>query len=322
MQGAQQSNDVYDIAIIGGGPAGLTAGIYASRARMKTVMVESVSVMGQLTMTDIIENYPGIDSINGYKLVDDMKKQAVSFGMEARMGTVEKIVKSPQNGGAIWKIFYESGEVEALSVIIASGARARNLGVPGEEDLRGKGVSYCATCDGAFFKEKEITVVGGGDTAIEEAVYLTRFASKVNIIHRRDRLRAARILQERAMSNDKINFIWDSVVEEIRGEGKVQGVLLKNVKTGVNTELPCDGVFIFTGWKPNTEFLKGVLDLGDAGYINVDKSMRTDEKAIFACGDCCDKPLYQVVTACGDGAIAADAARKYVEELKGTAYPA
>jgi thioredoxin reductase (NADPH) len=312
-------DNVYDVLIIGGGPAGLASGLYLSRGGMNTVLIESFSVMGQATMTDTIENYPGIDNIGGFDLLSVMKSQTQKFGLKCQQGTVSAIERvSGQTSG--WKAVYDGGEIKALSVIIASGARPRKLNIPGEKEFTGSGVSYCATCDGAFFKGKEVIVVGGGDAAVEEAVYLTKFAEKVTIVHRRDRLRASRVIQDKAFSNKKIDFIWSSNVEKISGSGKVDKITVKNVSTGAASEVKCDGVFIFIGWNPNTGFLKGLVDMSVKGRISVNDDMGTSAEGIFAAGDCREKLLYQVVTACGDGATAAFAAQRYVENLKGTAY--
>ena len=311
---------VYDIIIIGGGPAGLTAGIYASRARMNVLLFESMTIMSQATMTVDIENYPGVEKTTGVELITAFKKQAENFGLDTKAGTIKNISSTEKEGFHVWCVEDESGTYEALSVIIATGAIPKKLVVPGETELTGKGVSYCATCDAAFFREKDIAVVGGGDTAVEEALFLTRFVKKVTLVHRRDRLRAAKILQEKAFSNEKICFAWDSVVKEIVGGMKVEKVKLENVKTGKASELVCDGVFVFAGWIPNTGFLKTTVKLNDKNCIIVDQEMKTSEKGVFACGDCCKKPLHQVVTACGDGAIAAYSAQQYVDETKGIAY--
>lgn len=312
--------DIYEIIIIGGGPAGLTAGLYSSRSRIKTLLVESLSVMGQATMTDLIENYPGIEKINGFEFVMNLKKQAQSFGLECRGANIETITRETESGVDVWKITDGTKEYKALSLIVASGAYARRIGVPGEEELISKGVSYCATCDGAFFKDKEIVVVGGGNTAVEEALFLTKFGRRVSVVHRRDRLRASGIVQERAFQNDKINFIWDSVVEEIKGDSKVEGIKLKNVKTDEVSDFECDGVFIFIGWKPNTGFLTGEVKLDEKGFIVVDSDMNTTADGVFGAGDCCNRTLKQIVTACGDGAVAAFSAEQFVQELKGIAY--
>ena len=311
---------IYDIIIIGGGPAGLTAGLYASRGRMKTLLIESMSVMGQASMTELIENYPGVEKATGFDLISTFKKQAQSFGLECAMGTVKALSASVTGGQKTWKVIDENGEYHALAVVIASGARPKKLGVPGEVEMTGKGVSYCATCDAAFFRDKEILVVGGGDTAVEEALFLTRFGKKVTLVHRRDRLRATKIVQERAFSCKKMEFIWESVVESINGSAKVESVTVKNVKTGGETDVACDGVFVFVGWQPNTDFIDGIVDLDKGKAIITGASMNTSRPGIFAAGDCCSKVLHQVVTACGDGATAAYSAQQYVEELKGVAY--
>ena len=307
----------YDIVIIGGGPAGMTAGIYAARARMKTLLIESISVMGQAMMTEMIENYPGVTEVSGFALVETFKTQARSFGLEIRQDTVVTVKKSD---AAEWLVESETARYETNAVIIATGARAKKLQVPGEEKFTAKGVSYCGTCDGAFFKEKHIAVIGGGDTAVEEALFLTKFGRQITIIHRRERLRAAKILQERAERHEKIKFIFDSIVEEIKGTGTVDEIVIKNVKTGEKQDLVCDGVFIFVGWEANTGFLKNVVELSDKNGIITDEEMKTSARGIFAAGDCRKKLLHQVITACGDGAVAAYTAGQYVDEVKGTVY--
>lgn len=311
----------YDVIIIGGGPAGLTAALYASRARMKTLLIESLSVPGQAIVTDLIENYPGFpDGVNGFTLIERFKKQAQRFGAEFNTGDVKKIQGHKDKGRRGWKVEMGNKAFTSLSLIIASGARPKKLGVPGEDRLRGRGVSYCATCDGALYKDKAVVLVGGGDTAVDEALFLTRFVKKLTLVHRRDRLRATKILQERALANKKIGFAWSSEAVEILGRDKVSGVKVKNVKSGEETDIPCDGVFIFVGYLPNTDFVKGSIRLDREGYIVADDNMDTPEKGIFACGDCRQKLLRQVITACGDGATAAFSAQQYVEELKGMAY--
>jgi len=307
----------YDVIIIGGGPAGLTAAIYTSRARLKTLVIESYSVPGQAIITDSIENFPGFpEGINGFELVEKFKKQAEKFGAELIVKNVEKI-EQLQDG---WRIKAEDKTYTTLSIIIATGAHPRKLDVPGEHKFTGKGVSYCATCDGALYRDKHVVVIGGGDTAIDEALFLTRFAKKVTLVHRRDRLRATKILQERVLANKKIEFAWESNVIEILGKDKVGGVKIKNIKTKKDTDLSCDGVFVFVGYEPNTDLAKDLLKLDKKSYILADDDMNTSKKGIFACGDCKKKLLRQVVTACGDGATAAFNAQQYVEKLKGTAY--
>ena len=312
---------IYDAIIIGGGPAGLTAGIYLSRARMDTLLIEKAMPGGQAILTEIIENYPGFPhGITGTELMQKMEEQAVRFGLKIEYGeAVEfKIKEDAEDKVKIVKI--NNQEYKTLTIILASGAEASKLGVLGEEELRGRGVSYCATCDAPFFKDQKIVVVGGGDAAIEEALYLTKFVREVTIIHRRDRLRATKILQERVFSNKKINFAWDSVVIKILGKEKVEGILIQNKKTGEEKEVPCQGVFIFVGYVPNSKFLKELVKLDKRGYILTDNNMMTSQEGIYACGDVRKKILKQVVTACGEGATAAFAAQKYIEELKGVSY--
>ena len=309
---------IYDAIIIGGGPAGLTAGIYLSRARMDTLLIEKALPGGQAILTEIIENYPGFPhGIAGPELMQKMEEQAVRFGLKIEYGEVEE-VKIKEDKIKIVRI--NNQEYKTLTIILASGAEASKLEVPGEEELRGRGVSYCATCDAPFFKEQKIVVVGGGDTAIEEALYLIKFVREATIIHRRDKLRATKILQERVFSNKKINFIWDSVVTKILGNEKVEGVLVQNKKTGEEREIPCQGVFVFVGNIPNSKFLNELIKLDQKGYILTDDNMMTSQEGIYACGDVRKKILRQVITACGEGATAAFAAQKYIEEIKGISY--
>jgi thioredoxin reductase (NADPH) len=312
---------VYDVIIIGGGPAGLTAGIYTTRARLSTVLVEKLGAGGQAALTDRVENYPGFaGGISGGELVQSMEAQANSFGMITIFGEATKVECS--DGGTIKRVYVDNDPVpyKALSVIIAAGHEQRKLGVPGEGEFTGRGVSYCATCDGAFFRDLSVAVVGGGDVALEDGLFLTKFVKKVFIIHRRDRLRAAKILQERAFRHDRVEIILDSVVDEIIGQTKVQGVRVRNLKTGEVKEIELDGVFVFIGWIPSLSFLGDAVDMSDDGYIMVDSEMRTSRDGVFACGDCCKKRLKQIVTACGDGATAAFSAQQFVERIKGDEY--
>lgn len=303
---------VYDVAIIGGGPAGLAAGLYASRSRMSAIILEKAKWGGQAGTTEELENYPGsIEMPTGPKLMERMKNQAEAFGTEL----VKDEVASLDVSGKVKKLKLGSGkEISAKSVIIATGAQPMMLGVPGEMELRGKGVSYCATCDADFFVELEVVVVGGGDAAVEEAIYLTKFAEKVTIVHRRDEFRAAKSIVEKAMNNEKIDILWNTVVEEIYGDGIVEGVKLKNVKTGEVTDFRTDGVFMFVGTKPISEFAKGVVEMDEKGYIKADEEMRTSVEGVFAAGDVRVKSLRQVITAAADGAIAAVNAEKYIEK--------
>jgi len=315
----EKKEKIFDAIIIGGGPAGLTAGIYLSRARMNTLLLEKLSPGGQAILTEIIENYPGFpNGISGPELMQNMEKQAVKFGVKIKYGQVIEVKNDEKSKVKIVKT--EDQEYRTLSIIIASGAEARKLNIPGEEKFTGRGVSYCGTCDAPFFKDKKIVLVGGGDTAIEEALYLSKFAREITIIHRRDRLRATKILQERIFSNQVINFSWNSIPLRIEGTNKVEGIFLKDTKTKQGKEIKCDGVFIFVGYLPETNFLKNIIQLEDKGYIHTDDNMMSSVEGIYACGDVRNKLLRQVVTACGEGATAAFAAQRYVEDLKGVSY--
>jgi len=307
--------ELYDVVIIGGGPAGLTAGLYASRARLKALLIEAMIVGGQMTTTDVIENYPGFSHITGAELSNLMDEQAKGFGLTVETGEViglelvgdQKLVKTGEK------------EYRAEAIILCTGTEYRKLGIPGEAEFTGRGVSYCATCDGAFFKDSKIVVVGGGDSALTEALFLTKFAKEITIIHRRDALRATKIYQERAFANPNIDFLWSTVVEEIKGNQTVESVLVKNVTSGEVREVPTEGVFMFIGITPKTAFLKGVVELDENGYILVDEeNLQTSVEGIFAAGDARKKLLRQVATAVGDGATAAFAVEKYLEEKGST----
>ena len=303
---------IYDVAVIGAGPAGLAASLYAARAKMSTVVIEKMFPGGQAALTDTIENYPGFpEGINGIQLTAAMKKQAERFGAKFINGNVEKIEKNND----LFTIVTKKENLEAKTVILAAGAQPRKLGVKGEREFTGRGVSYCATCDGAFYKDKPIAIVGGGDTAIQEALYLTRFASKVFVIHRRDQLRATKVLQERAFNNEKIEFVWNSVVNEIKGQNAVEEVVVENVKTGKLDSLQVDGIFVAIGHLPNTDFVKDLVHLDERGYVITDDHMVTNIPGLFAAGDVRQKDLRQVVTAVADGAIAAVEASKYIENI-------
>ncbi len=306
---------VYDVVIIGGGPAGLAAGLYASRSRMSAIIIEKAKWGGQASTTEELENYPGsIEMPTGPKLMERMKSQAEAFGAEF----VKDEATSFDLSDKVKAVKLGSGkDIRAKTIIIATGAQPMLLGAPGEMELRGKGVSYCATCDADFFTELEVVVVGGGDAAVEEAIYLTKFADKVTIIHRREEFRAAKSIVEKAMSNDKIDIIWNTVVEEVYGDGIVEGVKLKNVKTGDVADFRTDGVFMFVGTKPISEFAQGVVEMDQKGYIKADEEMRTSVEGVFAAGDVRIKSLRQVVTAAADGAIAAVNAEKYIGEYFG-----
>lgn len=303
---------IYDVLIIGAGPAGMTAAVYTSRANLSTVMIERGMPGGQMANTEAIENYPGYESILGPELSTKMFEHAKKFGAEYAYGDVQKI----EDGKEYKRVITSNGVYKARSIIIATGARHKKLGVPGEQELSGRGVSYCAVCDGAFFKDRELVVVGGGDSAVEEALYLTRFASKVTIVHRRDQLRAQKILQKRAFENEKIDFIWNSTVKQINEkDGKVHSVTLVNKLDGSETEYKADGVFVYIGLLPVNE---PFIDLGitnEDGYVITNDEMETKIPGIFAAGDIREKSLRQIVTATGDGSIAAQSAQNYVENL-------
>ena len=303
---------IYDVIIIGGGPSGMTSAIYSSRARLKTLLIEKAGCGGQMAITDNIENYPGFEqSINGFELATKMQTQATNFGTEFVYG---EAVSFQLNDKIKKIVLLDNKEYLAKTIIISSGASFKKLGIKGEQEFIGKGVSYCATCDGPFFRNKEILVVGGGDSALQEALYLTKFAVKVNLIHRRNEFRAAKILQEKVFKEQKINVIFDSVVEEISGKDVLEQVTLKNIKTNTISQLSVNGVFIFVGRTPNTNFLNNQLKLNKQGYIITDDKMNTSLEGVFACGDVREKILRQVVTATGDGAIAAIAAQHYLEK--------
>jgi len=306
---------LYDVVIIGAGPAGMTAAVYASRANLDTLMLERGVPGGQMADTEAIENYPGFESVLGPDLSNKMFEHAQKFGAQYAYGEVKEVV----DHGDYKEVITGDKTYRTKTVIITTGAEYRKLGIPGEEELTGRGVSYCAVCDGAFFKDREIAVIGGGDSAVEEGMYLTRFAKKVTIIHRRDELRAQKILQDRAFENDKIEFIWDTVVEEIKEEdGKVGTLQLKNVKTGETSEFKTDGVFVYIGTVPLSEPFKSLGIVDDEGYIPTNENMETEIPGIFAAGDIRVKDLRQVVTATGDGSIAAETAIKYIETLPET----
>jgi thioredoxin reductase (NADPH) len=301
----------YDVAIIGAGPGGLSAAIYAARGGLKTVVFEKALIGGQIVLSADVENYPGYEeTLSGFDIIDKFKKQAERFEAEIRE---EEIVSLEDKGNSkIIKTRKETYEVK--TVIVATGAHPRKMDVPGEEELTGRGVSYCATCDGALYRNKIVAVVGGGDSAVEEALFLTKFASKVYIIHRRDELRAVKIIQDRAFKNEKIEFIWDTVVEEVQGKQFVENLKLHNRKTGENSILQTDGVFVYVGIIPNNELVKDLVKLDDQGFILADENLMTNIPGVYAAGDIVQKTLRQVVTAASDGAIAAFFAEKYIEE--------
>jgi len=301
----------YDIVIIGAGPAGLAAGLYAARARRKTLLVEKNITGGQIALTAAIENYPGIVDINGFDLGQAMQQQAETYGMETAYAAVEAI--EPQEDKR-HLIRTNEGDYLAKALIITSGADYNRLNVPGEERLTGRGVSYCATCDAAFFKDMEVAVVGGGDAAMDEGLFVARYASRVYIIHRRDQLRASAVLQERAFANPKLSFIWNTVVEEIRGEEAVESLRLRNVVTGEESDLTVAAVFIFIGQTPNTSFLDGLVEMDGGKHVIVNAWMETSTPGVFAAGDVRNDSARQVISAAGDGATAAIRADHYITD--------
>lgn len=306
------------LIIIGSGPAGWTAGIYAGRARLSPLLITGSAPGGQMALTSEIENYPGFpQGLTGQELTQLMQQQAERFGTKVQMDEVTAVELSTHP----FKIKTYGDEHEAQALVIATGTSPRKLGVPGEAELTGRGISYCATCDGFFYQDRRVVVVGGGDSAIEEAIFLTRFASQVYVVHRRNRLRAEKVFQERAFRNEKIEFIWDSVVTEILGDGKVTGVRLQNVKTEEESTLEANGVFIYVGAIPNTGFLEGQLERDDQGYIVTDRLCHTSVPGVFAAGDVQERVLKQVSTAVGSGAMAAMEAEKFIAELEDRAYP-
>lgn len=310
---------VYDVIVIGGGPAGLSAALYAGRARLNTLVIEKKKEGGQIALTSEVENYPGcVEGESGPSLIDRMHRQVLHFGAEVVYDEIESVFLE----GSIKQLRGKKDVYKAKTIIIATGASSRPIGCVGEKEYTGKGVSYCATCDGSFFEDFDIYVVGGGDTAVEEAMYLTKFGRSVTIIHRRDELRAAKSIQDKAFKNEKIKFMWNTVVKELGGDGILSSMVVENVKTGELTTIEADeedmtfGLFGFIGYLPKTELFKDILTL-ENGYIVTDENMKTNIDGVFAAGDVRVKSLRQVVTAAADGAIAAVQAEKYIESLDG-----
>ena len=304
--------DPYQLIIIGGGPAGLSAGLYATRARLSTLLLERAIPGGQIINAELVENYPGFpQGISGAELGSLMEQQATKYGLEIIMAEVEGVEVGEEE-----KIVHTSeGQYRAKALIIAGGSEHGKLGVPGEEELRGRGVSYCATCDGAFFKDQVIAVVGGGNVAINDALFLTRFASKVIVIHRRDQLRATKILSEGALARPEIEFLWDTVVESIGGDDRVRELGLRNVKTGTESKLEVSGIFVAVGLRPNTGYLEGVVALSPEGFILVNDQMETGVPGVFAAGDIRAGSARQVSSAVGDGATSAISAERYLSSI-------
>lgn len=307
-----------NIIIIGSGPAGLTAAVYAARANLSPLLFTGQEIGGQIALTNEVENYPGFpEGITGPELVDLMQKQAQRFGARIEIDVVTQVDLKTHP----FQIKTQNGaQYHAKSLILATGASPRRLNIPGEKELMGRGVSYCATCDGFFFRGKEIAVVGGGDSALQEGLFLTRFASKVHVIHRRDQLRAQPILQDRARSNEKMNFVWNSVVKEIQGNGAVERLLLEDTRTGRQSELPARGIFVYVGHIPNTELFKGQLSMDEEGYLEVDARLHTNVPGVFAAGETHDKVFRQAIVSAGFGCMAQMEAEKFLANLEHHGY--
>jgi thioredoxin reductase (NADPH) len=309
---------VENVIIIGSGPAGLTAALYTARANLEPLVFTGNEIGGQVSITNEVENYPGFpEGLTGPELVEKFQKQAERFGARVEYAEVSQVDLDVQP----FRVRSYDSEHEAKAIIVATGASARKLGVPGEVDFTGRGVSYCATCDGFFFRNKDVVVIGGGDSALEEGVFLTKFASRVRIIHRRDQLRAGFALQERAKRNEKIEFVWDTIVTEINGNGEVESVQVENVKTGEVATLNTEGVFVYIWHYPNSQLFKGVLDMDEHGYLTTDRLTRTSLPGVFAAGEITDSVFRQVVTSAGEGCKAAIQVERYLAELEDRAYP-
>ncbi|HOA68891.1 MAG TPA: thioredoxin-disulfide reductase [Methanosarcina thermophila] len=305
---------MYDLIIVGGGPAGLTAGIYAVRFGLNTLILERSEISGQIALADVVENYPGFPSISGLELMENYKKHAQEVGVETKITEVLSV----RTEGDKKIVSTDGGDLESKAVIIATGANPKPLNVPGEKEFISKGVSYCATCDGPFFKNKTVVIVGGGNSAVTDALFLSKIARKVYLIHRRDQLRAAKVLKDRAFATPNIEFIFNTLVLEIIGSSgeirRVEKVIIKNLKSGEQRELATDGVFIYVGIHPNTEIID--VDKDEEGFIKTDRFLETSQKGIYAAGDCRDTPIWQLVAAVRDGALAATSANAYIESLK------
>ena len=312
---SESGGDLYDVVIVGAGPAGLTAGIYTSRGRLKAACLERNMAGGQIALTDLVENYPGFpEGISGFDLSQKMKEQAEKFGVEMR--EIEGVSELRTDPEGCHVVVTDRGEIRTRTVILAPGVEPRRSGIPGEAEFIGRGVSWCATCDGALYRGRTVAVIGGGDSAVEEGMFLTKFADKVYLVHRRDELRAAEIAQERAFANPKFEFVWDSVPKRIDGADMVEALEVENVKTGEGRTLPVNGVFMYIGQLPNTAWLKGAVELDEYGYIVTDGLMRTSLPGVFACGDARANPLKQIAMAVGEGALAAVQAERYLDALE------
>ena len=307
-----------DVVIIGSGPAGLTAAIYAGRSQMSPLVITGNALGGQAATTSEVENYPGfVEGIGGMELMQRMQQQAERFGTRVQMDEVVRVNLRVHP----FTVEAHGGPIDAKSMIVATGVSPRLLGIPGESEFKGRGVSYCATCDGFFYKDMKVAVIGGGDSAVEEAIFLTRFASRVYVVHRRDRLRAQKVVQQRAFENEKIEFVWNTTVTEVIGQKTVASIRMRNVETGEESTLAVDGMFSYIGTVPNTTLFEGQLELDQQGYIITDKRMRTSVLGVLAAGDVQERALRQVATAVASGAVAAVEAEKFIAELAGQPYP-
>ena len=307
------SDEVRDVAIIGGGPAGLSAGLYLCRSKVDTVLFERELPGGQALYSPLIENYPGFpEGIGGAELTEKMKVQAEKFGLETRTFAAVEGVK---DGGEIKTLLLESGKAQARAVIVATGRHPRKMGIPGEDEYTGRGISYCATCDAPLFRDRVVMVIGGGDAAVEEALYIARFAGKVILVHRRGELRASDYLKERARAEPKLEFIWNSALAEVKGDKTVQSAVVVNKETDERTEIPVSGVFIYVGNIPSSSFVAGLVELDDAGYIKTDETMATSAAGIFAAGDVRANQFKQVIVSAAEGALAASSAQRYLERI-------
>ena len=302
---------LYDVIVIGGGPGGYTAALYAARANLSVAILEKLSPGGQMGTTDVIDNYPGFpQGVNGFELAMQMKEGAERFGAQTQLAEVTQV----ELGGQVKTVHTSGGDYQARTVVLATGAHPRELGLPGERELRGRGVSYCATCDGMFYRGKTVVVVGGGNTAVSDVLYLSRLCEKVYLVHRRDTLRASKVYLDPLQKAENVEFVWDSEVKQLLRDQAVTGVRVRNKKTGEERDIPCGGVFVAVGYLPNTELYRGQVELDEAGYVLANETTQTNLPGVFAVGDLRKKPLRQVVTAASDGAVAAHFIEEYLNQ--------